>query len=59
LPDLLDTHGLITEKDGQIGCIMLELGHIETYLTRKAMNMSNFDGLPLGIQFINLIVKII
>ena len=39
LPSLLMTHGLITEKDGEIGCIMLELGHIETYLTRRMLNM--------------------
>jgi hypothetical protein len=38
LPDILITHGLISDRDGHIGIVMLELGNMETYLTRKAVN---------------------
>ena len=32
------SHGLINDKDGELAKVMFELGHIETYLTRKAVN---------------------
>lgn len=41
LPNLLNLHGLISDKDGQVGIIMLELGHIETYITRKMSNLTS------------------
>ena len=44
LPDVIKTHGLIKDKDGEIGAVMLELGNLETYLTRKATNsMGTFN----------------
>ena len=39
-------HGLITDADGELGSIMLELGHLETYLTRKLHNKTDFTNLP-------------
>ena len=47
LPDILITHGLISDRDGHLGIVMLELGHLETYLTRKAIN-SNGKALVNG-----------
>lgn len=38
LPDIMITHGLISDRDGHLGIVMLELGNMETYLTRKAVN---------------------
>jgi hypothetical protein len=38
LGDVVLSHGLINDKDGEVAKIMFELGHIETYLTRKAVN---------------------
>ncbi len=46
LPDVIKTHGLIKDKDGEIGAIMLELGNLETYLTRKSVNSLDFYELP-------------
>ena len=38
LGDVMVSHGLINDKDGELAKVMFELGHIETYLTRKAVN---------------------
>jgi hypothetical protein len=43
LPSILLTHGLINDKDGELGLVMLELGHLETFLTRKAKNTEGFN----------------
>lgn len=40
-------HGLINDKDGEIANCMLELGHIETYLSRIATNSNDYSDLPL------------
>lgn len=40
------THGLINDKDGEIANCMLELGHVETFLTRKSVNARDFDDMP-------------
>jgi hypothetical protein len=45
-PNILKQHGLINNRDGELGNVMLELGHLETYLTRKIMNAQTFSGLP-------------
>ena len=57
MPDILITHGLINDKDGEIANCMLELGHLETYLTRKSVNSKNFKDLPYdeGSIFIRLL----
>lgn len=39
-------HGLINDKDGEIAKCMLELGHVETYLTRLAAGSKSYDDLP-------------
>lgn len=39
-------HGLISDKDGEIAKCMLELGHIETYLSRIASNSNDYSDLP-------------
>jgi hypothetical protein len=59
IPDILITHGLISDRDGQLGIVMLELGHMETYLTRKAVNAIDFNDLPYdtGSIFTRLLCK--
>lgn len=37
-PHILRTHGILSENDGSLALITLELGYLETYLTRKANN---------------------
>jgi hypothetical protein len=46
LGNVVVSHGLINDKDGEVAKIMFELGHIETYLTRKAVNAKDFSDLP-------------
>ncbi len=46
LPRALLDHGLISQTDGEIGVLMLELGKLETFLTCKANNLRAYDGLP-------------
>lgn len=46
LPKVLLNHGLISQSDGEIGVLMLELGKLETFLTRKSINSEGFLGLP-------------
>ena len=58
MPKVLLTHGLISQSDGEIGVVMLELGQLETFLTRKVLNLETFSGLPcdkgsLFIQMMN------
>lgn len=43
MPDIIKMHGLIKDKDGEIGAVMLELGHLETYLTRKMVNSKGIN----------------
>ncbi|CAF0708130.1 unnamed protein product [Brachionus calyciflorus] len=46
LPLVMVNHGLISDKDGEIAKCMLELGHVETYLTRIASNSKDYKDLP-------------
>lgn len=46
LPLVMVNHGLINDKDGEIAKCMLELGHIETYLSRISSNSSDYSDLP-------------
>lgn len=57
LPKVLLTHGLISQSDGEIGVVMLELGQLETFLTRKVLNQETFSGLPCdkGSLFIQML----
>ena len=57
LPKVILTHGLISQSDGEIGVVMLELGKLETFLTRKVLNLDGFTGLPcdIGSLFIQML----
>lgn len=59
MPEILSTHGLINDRDGELGVCMLELGHMETYLTRKSINAKDFSDLPYdeGSIFTRLLYK--
>jgi len=46
LPKALIDHGLISQSDGEIGVLMLELGKLETFLTCKATDLDASNGLP-------------
>jgi hypothetical protein len=48
---------LISQSDGEIGVVMLELGKLETFLTRKVLNLDGFTGLPcdIGSLFIQML----
>ena len=46
MPKVLAHHGLISQTDGEIGVLMLELGQLETFLTCKATNLTSSNGLP-------------
>lgn len=52
--DVVAHHGLINDKDGELAKIMFELGHIETYLTRKVVNAkgSSPQTAPISIDFL-------
>ena len=45
-PKAVRMHGLLHDKDGEIGVVMLELGASETYLTRKLVNSHDLKELP-------------
>ncbi len=46
IPHVLHSHGLINDKDGEWANVMFELGHLETFLTRKAVSAKDFLDLP-------------
>ena len=50
---------MIKDKDGEIGAVMLELGHLETFLTRKSLNSFDFSDLPYdqGSLFAQILYK--
>jgi hypothetical protein len=37
-PQILSNHGILSENDGLLALITLELGYLETYVTKKATN---------------------